>query len=155
MHRRWLILACLLVAACSGGYSSEDVDATVAASMPTPLLPPTCPACPPMPTQGPQPTARVVVVTATATVTPEGTPRPTVDHLTAQKTDGFYTVGREIAPGLWESLGTGRECYWARRDSSQDTIDNHYGMAGGTVRILPSDYEVEFDGCGMWVYLGP
>lgn len=37
----------------------------------------------------------------------------------------------------------------------QNILDNHYGMAGGTVTIWASDYEVEFNDCGMWEYLGP
>jgi len=75
--------------------------------------------------------------------------------LTASRGDGFYTVGDEIAPGRWRSTGTGDECYWERLDSDQDILDNHFGIAGGTVTIRASDYEVRFDGCGIWEYLGP
>jgi hypothetical protein len=71
------------------------------------------------------------------------------------KDNGFYTVGVEIAPGLWQSTGTGDSCYWARLDGFQEIIDNHFGLAGGTVNVQGSDYEVQFDGCGTWVYLGP
>lgn len=73
----------------------------------------------------------------------------------ADKEDGFYTVGIEIAPGRWESTGSGDGCYWARLNPNQDLIDNHYGNAGGTIAVRPSDYEIQFDGCGTWVYLGP
>ena len=69
--------------------------------------------------------------------------------------DGFYTVGVEISPGKWHSTGTGNSCYWKRLDSEQETIDYHYGLAGGTVNILETDYEVSFDGCGTWEYTGP
>ena len=73
----------------------------------------------------------------------------------APKNDGFYTVGVEIVPGKWRSTGTGDNCYWARLDAQQNTLDNHFGNAGGTVTIRPDDYEVMFDDCGTWEYLGP
>ena len=69
--------------------------------------------------------------------------------------DGFYTVGEEIAPGKWRSTGTGDECFWQRLDSDQGILDDHYGMAGGTVTVRQSDYEIHFEGCGMWEWLGP
>lgn len=75
--------------------------------------------------------------------------------LTSPKGDGFYTVGDEIAVGTWRSTGDGDNCYWERLTQNQGIIDNHYGKAGGTVRIRASDYEVDFDGCGTWEYRGP
>jgi len=74
---------------------------------------------------------------------------------TSPKGDGFYTVGVEIAAGKWRSTGTGDNCYWARLDGKQNTLDNHFGSAGGTVSVRETDYEVSFDGCGTWEYLGP
>ena len=85
----------------------------------------------------------------------EGAERPLADDATEPKGNGFYTVGVEIAPGQWKSTGTGDGCYWARLDAYQDTLDNHYGMSGGTMTIWASDYEVEFNDCGTWEYLGP
>jgi len=73
----------------------------------------------------------------------------------APKSDGFYTVGIEIAPGQWRSTGTGSGCYWARLNAFQDIIDNHFGNAGGTVTVSSGDYEVYFDGCGTWEFVGP
>ena len=70
--------------------------------------------------------------------------------LTADEGDGFYTVGDEIAPGLWRSTGTGDSCYWERYNDSQDILGNHFGNAGGSVRIRSTDAEVEFDDCGIW-----
>jgi multidrug efflux pump subunit AcrA (membrane-fusion protein) len=67
---------------------------------------------------------------------------------------GFFTVGVEIGPGLWQSTGSGSGCYWERLDSNQEILDNHFGSAGGTVRIRASDYEVHFDDCGTWEYSG-
>lgn len=74
--------------------------------------------------------------------------------LVAPKSDGFWTVGVEIAPGTWTSSGVGDGCYWARLTQNQDIIDNHFGAAGGSITIRASDYEVEFDDCGTWTYLG-
>ncbi len=77
------------------------------------------------------------------------------ENATAPKEDGFYTVGIEIMSGIWESTGDGDSCYWRRMDANQNTIDNHYGNAGGTINIRPTDYEVGFDGCGIWEYVSP
>lgn len=71
------------------------------------------------------------------------------------KGDGFYTVGIEITPGRWESTGSGSSCYWARLDGNQNLLDNHFGNAGGSITIRSSDYEVEFNDCGTWVFSGP
>jgi hypothetical protein len=70
------------------------------------------------------------------------------------KESGFYTVGIEIGVGLWRSTGTGETCYYARLDAMQEVIDNHFGSSGVTINIQPTDYEVEFNDCGTWEYLG-
>lgn len=75
-------------------------------------------------------------------------------ELTDPKGDGFYTVGEEIAPGTWESQGSGDGCYWARLDAGQELIDNHFGNAGGRITIRSSDTEVEFSDCGTWEFQG-
>ncbi len=85
----------------------------------------------------------------------EGVERDLQPDATDPKGDGFYTVGVEIAPGQWTSTGSGENCYWARLDSYQETLDNHFGNAGGTVTILDSDYEVHFKDCGTWEYAEP
>lgn len=71
------------------------------------------------------------------------------------KGNGFFTVGIEIAPGQWRSTGTSGNCYWARLDSNQGILDNHFGNAGGTVTVFSSDYEIQFEDCGTWEYIGP
>ena len=73
---------------------------------------------------------------------------------TEQKGDGFYTVNVEIAPGRWQSTDSGDACYWSRLTGTQDILDNHFGLAGGTVTVRSTDYEIVFDDCGMWEYLG-
>ena len=66
-----------------------------------------------------------------------------------------FPVNGEIAPGQWQSTGTQDDCYWARLDENQDILDNHFGLAGGTVIVQAADYEVQFEDCGVWEYLGP
>lgn len=70
------------------------------------------------------------------------------------KGDGFYTVGIEIAPGRWRSTGSGDGCYYSLNDAYQDINENHFGESGITITVQPTDYEVEFDECGTWEYLG-
>jgi hypothetical protein len=77
------------------------------------------------------------------------------DDAADSKGNGFYTVNVEIIPGRWQSTGTGDSCYWARLNGNQDILDNHFGLAGGTVAIRANDYEVQFEDCGFWEYLGP
>ena len=74
---------------------------------------------------------------------------------TSSKEDGSYLVGVDIAPGRWRSSGTGSECYMTRRDHNQKTVYYLLGSAVRIIRIESTDYEVEFDDCGIWRYLGP
>ncbi|MEZ4519495.1 MAG: hypothetical protein R3C44_22580 [Chloroflexota bacterium] len=99
----------------------------------------------PTPTNTPVPTS-TPDLSATATVEAYGS-------LAAPKGNGIFTVGTEILSGKWRSTGTREDCYWARYDSNQNILDNHFGWAGGTVNIRPSDYEVEFLDCGTWDYV--
>jgi hypothetical protein len=115
------------------------------------------------PTITPTPTdTATATITPTATSTPKPTPTPNVAQtataealgvLVSPKSSGFYLVGVDIHPGKWHSTGTGDGCYWARTDSNQNLLDNHFGLAGGTVNVRPTDFEVEFDGCGKWEYV--
>ena len=106
--------------------------------------------------------------TATPLYTPTDTPTPTATpdmaatgtaltnlKLKADKSDGFYLINIDIAPGVWRSTGTGDSCYWAVTSKTGNILDNHFGMAGGTAYISPNGFQVEFNGCGMWVYLSP
>ena len=107
-----------------------------------------------------------ITPTPTNTSTPTSTPTPTATPnlsltatveaygtLAAPKGNGFHTVGTEILPGKWRSNGTGNGCYWARLDANQNLLGNHFGFAGGTINIQPTDFEVEFDDCGTWTYV--
>lgn len=70
--------------------------------------------------------------------------------------DGVYQVGVSIATGLWRSIPQrqDRYCYWARRKYDGILLGSHYAPGASQVLVRPTDYEVEFDGCGVWVYMG-
>jgi hypothetical protein len=112
-------------------------------------------------------TPEIIVVTATFTKTPKytatitltptdtSTPTPTEDPTKTKKSPGFYLVGDEISPGVWRSLGTSDSCYWSITDRTGDIINNHFGMAGGTMYIPTSAFQVELDAdCGSWEFIG-
>ncbi len=121
------------------------------------------------PTLTPNPTytPKIVVVTATFTETPKYTPTitetptktatltSTPDPTKTDKRPGFYLVGSEIAPGVWRSSGTSDTCYWSITTQTGNIINNHFGMAGGTMYVPSSGFQVELDAdCGTWTYLG-
>jgi hypothetical protein len=119
------------------------------------------PTTPPSPTNTPLPTG-TPAPTNTPAPTPIPSPTPNLSQtatvqalgiLGAPKGNGFYQVGLTILPGRWRSTGQSEGCYWARLDASQELLGNHFGDAGGTVNIRPSDYEVEFSDCGTWVFV--
>jgi hypothetical protein len=127
----------------------------------------------PIPTQTAQPTftapptvyvTKIIFVTSTFTAAPlytptiTNTPAPptaTTDPLKADKSDGFYLVNVDIAPGVWRSTGTGVDCYWSLTTATGDIINNHFGQSGGTAYIPADAFQIEFKNCGIWVYLGP
>ena len=101
-----------------------------------------------------------ITLTPTITALPTNTPNTTqtaqaqlIARLRADKGDGFYLVNLDIAPGVWRSTGTGDSCYWATTSKTGGINNNHFGMVGGTAYISPSDFQVEFTRCGIWVYL--
>lgn len=116
----------------------------------------------PLPTYTPE----IIVVTATYTATPlytptetltptnTSTPTSTPDTKTEDKGDGFYLVNVDIAPGVWRSDGTQDDCYWEITDKYDNIINNHFGMAGGTMYIPVTAYQVMMEDCGRWTYLG-
>ena len=74
-------------------------------------------------------------------------------HQFAPHGDGYYEVGKDIAPGLWRSNGKFDDCFWERLDSQNNQYDAHYGFAGGTVNIQPNDHRVRFLNCATWFYV--
>lgn len=112
--------------------------------------------------------------TSTTTLTPTGTPDAiqtqeaaaietavaiAYESLTSPKVDGVYRVGVEIARGEWQSHvegdDEGQRCYWVRRKYDAIAREEFLGEPGGRVNIQVGDYEVEFQGCGVWEYIEP
>ena len=115
---------------------------------------------PVMPTQAFIPTATIeppITNTPTITLTLTNTKSPTAlpDQTHTDKGPGFYLVGTDIAPGVWRSRGTGDSCYWATTSKTGDILSNHFGMAGGTMYVAPSAWQVEINkDCGYMTYIG-
>jgi hypothetical protein len=178
--KRLMVIMCFLLAACSSGPNAEQIESTaiIRAEQIARATITAFPTQTPYPTYTPEPTIVfrvVVVVTQIVTPTPTPTPRftptdtgtPTSTpnraltatarafaQLIAPHGDGFYLVGVDIAPGLWRSNGTGNDCYWERLTRTGDIIDNHFGLAGGTVNISTTDFQFHAQDCGQWEYLG-
>lgn len=178
-----LAIVALALAACSPdpGYIVAAISQTQAQWTMVPPLP----TLTPLPTHTPAPTiaievTRIVTVeitqtytptplyTPTITSTPTETPLPTETpdatqtavakdeaRLRGKKSDGFYLVNVDIAPGVWRSNGDSTQCYWSVTRANGDIIDNHFGMAGGTAYIPESAFQVEFNGCGRWEFVSP
>ena len=151
----------VVVTVVQTAISTKIVEVTRVVDRPVTVTPTSTPENTPTPSNTP-----TITPTPTNTPTPTQTPTPTATPnlaqtatmeaygvLAAPKRDGFYGVGTDILPGKWHSTGTGTGCYWARRDSNGELIDNHFGMAGGTANIRSTDFEVEFDDCGVWEYV--
>jgi hypothetical protein len=174
----WLLISLALILAIASGYvgylsgrnaMAPQVTAAYAAGRAGAgdrLTPP--PTYTPYPTYTPPPTLQPVVITATASPTPEVDVEATRAAATAQgdgtllppsltepKEDGFYIVGEEIAPGVWRSSPGLEDCHWARYNASNNLLGEYEGISGGVIRIRDTDYIVMLDGCGTWTYLGP
>jgi hypothetical protein len=99
---------------------------------------------------------------ATCTSTPTlGKPAstPTQISMTGPHRDGVYLVGVEIAKGLWRSVQSANAetetfCFFARRKYDGVVLGSYYGLPGPDLLVGAGDYEVEMEGCGVWVYLG-
>jgi hypothetical protein len=109
----------------------------------TPIIPPTA-----TKTQTP---AFTPTITMTPTITPTVT--PTLDPLKKAKGSGMYLVNVDIAPGVWRSDGKNDNCYWKVSSATGGIIRNYYGMAGGTIYIPESGFQVELNDCGTWTFL--
>jgi hypothetical protein len=108
----------------------------------------------------PSQTPKIIIVTPTSSPTPEFTPTntlpptATMDPAQSKKSDGFYLVGADIAPGVWKSEGVGDSCYWEITTKTGDIINNHFGMSGGTMYIPSSGFQVQLKECGEWSFMG-
>lgn len=127
--------------------SSQRSRAQSLAATVSKLAPTATPPCPP---------GEVVSGEGTcAAPTPTLPPTATQDPTRRSRSDGFYLVGSEFSPGLWRSQGAGDSCYWELTSKTGKIIDNHFGMAGGTMYVRPTDFQVRLEDCGTWVFISP
>ncbi|HPL58327.1 MAG TPA: hypothetical protein PLT22_09110 [Flexilinea sp.] len=80
---------------------------------------------------------------------------PTVDSsiLKADKTDGFYLIGPEIAPGIWRTEPNKTKCYWKITGVKGEIISNYLGSGGGTIYIPKDAYQIEIQNCGKVTFV--
>jgi hypothetical protein len=107
-------------------------------------------------TQAAETTPSAPVETPAQDASPSPSPTATELTATAPHGDGLYLVGVDIEPGLWRSTASDqRFCYWARRKYDGVILASYYGLPGGDLLVSSTDYEVELDGCGIWIHVGP
>jgi hypothetical protein len=67
---------------------------------------------------------------------------------------GTFIVGSDIAPGTWQSDGTGTSCYWARLSGFTgllaQIITNNFGAAPAVVTFSATDAGFQSSRCGTW-----
>ena len=65
--------------------------------------------------------------------------------------DGTYTVGTDIAPGVYQSAGPveGNACYW-KRSNNDGTVANAMTKQPQTVEIAPGDTTFKTSKCQEW-----
>ena len=74
--------------------------------------------------------------------------------------DGFYLVGKDIAPGTYRSDGTDILCYWERLSDDSGELEGiitnglEFGEDVATVTIKADDYAFRSERCGVWSPLG-
>lgn len=88
---------------------------------------------------------------ASADPAPSPTPAPTPAPI-AGITDGTYTVGKDIAAGVYTSAGPldGQVCYWRRAGADNVTLNNAMSKQPQTVQILDTDVTFRTRGCQPW-----
>jgi hypothetical protein len=94
---------------------------------------------------------------AIADPTPEPAPSPAAVPASAVKTtmdhDGLYTVGTDIAPGIYSSAGPvgSGTCYWKRTGNPDgQLIDNALSKKPQVVQIDTGDKAFKTTGCQPW-----
>ncbi len=110
------------------------VIAPVAQGQPAPPPPPPLPAeaAPGVPTEPGAP------------VTPGDGPKTIIDA------DGSYTVGTDIAPGVYQSAGpVDGACYW-KRTAGDQLVDNALTKKPAFVQIMPTDTTFTTSDCQAW-----
>jgi hypothetical protein len=70
--------------------------------------------------------------------------------------DGNYTVGQDVLPGKYRTLGPVDGCYWETLDAAGEINDNNFVNAAPQViaTIRKSDFAFNSDDCGPWIKIG-
>jgi hypothetical protein len=134
---RWSLITLALLAACTpaantGRSPASPSPPTFASTpVPTPSLPPA--------------TATQFALNQAGLASPKG--------------DGAYLVGVHLARGVWRSDGKAadpaQDCYWLTRKANGIILKSYLGRPGvQQVNFDVYDYEVSFENCGAWRYLG-
>ena len=86
-----------------------------------------------------------------ATADPVPAPAPTPAPVPGIA-DGTYAVGKDIAPGVYQSAGPepGQVCYWRRAGVDNVTLNNAMSKQSQVVQILETDATFRTRGCQPW-----
>lgn len=65
--------------------------------------------------------------------------------------NGTYTIGTDIAPGVYQSAGPvdGGACYW-KRTAGDKLVDNRLTKKPSFVQIMPTDTSFTTSDCQAW-----
>lgn len=87
----------------------------------------------------------------TAHAEPDATPAPAPAPAVAIDADGTYAVGKDIAPGTYQSAGPveGDACYW-KRVGGETILDNAMSKKAQAVQIEATDTVFTTSGCQPW-----
>lgn len=88
-----------------------------------------------------------------ASADPEPTPDPAPVPVTVIETDGTYSVGVDIVPGVYSTAGPveGDACYWKRISATGGAIiDNAMSLKPQVVNIEATDLAFKSNGCQPW-----
>jgi len=86
-------------------------------------------------------------------------PPPPPEPKTTIDSDGTYSVGTDIVPGIYRSAGPveGDACYWKRLGGvdGSDIVDNAMTKKPQVVQIDPGDTAFRTSGCQSWQMTEP
>ena len=76
-----------------------------------------------------------------------------IDGIPTILDDGNYTVGVDVQPGRYKTLGPVDGCYWETLDASGEINDNNFVNAAPQViaTIRKGDFAFNSERCGPWV----
>lgn len=81
-----------------------------------------------------------------------GNPIASADPAVTITKDGTYTVGKDIAPGVYASPGPlpGAVCYWKRSGTDNTTLNNAMTKQPQIIAIEATDATFKTKGCQPW-----